>query len=193
MANSSKRLILSAGLVGVALGVLGALAAEKVHHYTSSDAFCGTTCHSMEAYVATDPAYTTSAHRTSWTGVHAGCADCHIPEMLLPATWAHIRGGIKDSIAEATNDFTDPSVWESRRAELAYAVRDWLVETDSATCRRCHSDESAIDPGFRRGRREHKMALQEGITCIVCHYNLVHSPVEPREKLLRLARGKGDQ
>ena len=68
-----------------------------------------------------------------------------------------------------------------------------LVATDSATCRRCHSDESSIDPGFRRGRREHKMALQKGITCIACHYNLVHSPVEPREKLLRLAQGKRDQ
>jgi len=189
MANRSKRLILAVGLIGIALGVLGAWVADKMHHYASSDEFCGTSCHSMEAYVATESDYTSSAHQTSWSGVHAGCADCHIPEGLVPATWAHVKGGIKDSIAEAMNDFTDADEWESRRVELAYSVRDWLIETDSVTCRRCHSNEAAIDPGFRRGRREHRKARQESITCIACHYNLVHSPVEPRENFLRLAGG----
>ena len=185
--STSRKRVLFAVVVGIALGALGALGAERAHHLASSDAFCGNACHSMKAYVTSAPAYVTSAHQTSWSGVHAGCADCHIPEGLIASTWAHIKGGVKDGYAEWTTDFSKPEAWEARKAELAYRVRDWLVETDSATCRRCHSKEEAIDPGFRRGQREHRLARREGVTCIVCHYNLVHEPVEPREEFVRLA------
>ena len=125
----------------------------------------------------------------TWTAVHASCADCHIPPGLLPATWAHIKGGLKDSFVELTNDFQVPENWESRRAELAIQVRVWLVDTDSVTCRRCHTHEEAIDPDFRRGQREHRRARTEGVTCIVCYYNLVHESVAPSERLLALAKG----
>jgi nitrate/TMAO reductase-like tetraheme cytochrome c subunit len=188
MATMGKGWILVV-LIGIAIGLVAAFAAEKVHHATSSDAFCGNSCHSMAAYVASEEAYVMSAHQTSWSGVHAGCADCHIPEGLAASTWAHVRGGIKDIIVENTNDFSDPAVWEQRRERLAHQVRDWFVETDSATCRRCHDEETAIDPGFRRGRDAHKLAIREGITCIACHVNLVHAPVAPSEKLRQMARG----
>jgi nitrate/TMAO reductase-like tetraheme cytochrome c subunit len=145
----------------------------------------------MKTYVSSDPTYLQSAHRTAWTGVYASCADCHIPPGLLPATWAHIKGGINDSLVELTTDFQGPEHWESRRAERANEVRDWLVETDSITCRRCHTHEEAIDPGFRRGRREHRRARNRRITCIVCHYNLVHKPVPPSDRLLALANADG--
>lgn len=191
MPTNRNRILLIVGLIGAAVGALGVLAVEQIDHYTSTEAFCGSSCHSMKAYVSNDPTYLESAHRTAWTGVHAGCADCHIPEGLLPATWAHIKGGARDTFAELTNDFQVPENWESRRAELAYRVRDWMVETDSATCRSCHTHEEAIDPGFRRGQREHRRARNEGVTCIVCHYNLVHEPVPPREPLLKLAEGDG--
>lgn len=188
MATKGKGWILIA-LIGVAVGLAAALAAEKVHHVTSTDAFCGTSCHSMEAYVANDEAYVTSAHQTSWSGVHAGCADCHIPEGLVASTWAHVKGGIKDIIAENTNDFSDPAVWEERRERLAHRVRDWFVETDSATCRRCHDQETEIDPGFLRGRDAHKLAIKEKVTCVACHFNLVHQPVPPAEEFKKMAQG----
>jgi len=191
MSTNRKPILLIAGLIGAVVGVLGVLAAEQIHHYTSTETCCGNSCHSMQAYVSADQAYVQSAHRTAWTGVHAGCADCHIPEGLLSATWAHLKGGVKDTFVELTGDLQVPENWESRRAELAYRVRDWLVETDSATCRRCHTHEQAIDPGFRRGRREHRRAQLEGITCIACHYNLVHKAVPPREEFLAITEGPG--
>jgi nitrate/TMAO reductase-like tetraheme cytochrome c subunit len=176
-------------LIGVVVGVVAVLAAEQVDHYTSTDAFCGTTCHSMEAYIANDETFLSSAHRTAIHGVRAGCADCHISKAgLVAATWDHIKGGAKDTYAELMNDFQDPRVWEERRAALAYAVRDKMLSDDSANCRFCHQ-EDAIEPSRKRGQSLHAEAREEGITCIACHYNLVHTPVEPRESFLRESGG----
>jgi len=74
------------------------------------------------------------------------------------------------------------------RPRLAYGVRDRLLRTDSANCRSCH-DESGIEPGFTRGKREHERAKKEKITCIACHYNLVHKKVRPREDFLVRSKG----
>ncbi len=178
--------MLLAGVVGAAIAVTAVLANERIDRYTSSDAFCGTTCHSMQAHVTSDPVYVESAHRATRSGVRAGCADCHIPHGIVPSTWAHLRGGIKDVISELTNDFGERSAWERGRDERANTVRDWLLETDSATCRHCH-DEVAIEPERTRGQRQHADARERGLTCIACHYNLVHAEIEPREKFLEKA------
>ena len=179
-----------AGLVGLVIGIVAVLAAEQVDHYTSTDAFCSTTCHSMQAYVATEETYLQSAHRTSVTGVRAGCGDCHISQAgIIPATWDHVKGGIKDIFAEATNDFSKPEVWEMRRARLAYNVRDKMLANDSANCRVCH-EEDKIQPQKKRGQAQHADAKEQGLTCIGCHYNLVHREVEPRDSFLdRADRG----
>ena len=180
---AGRRSLFVAGVVGAVIAVAAVLANEQIDHYTSSDAFCGTTCHSMQAHVANEPAYLESAHRTAASGVRAGCADCHIPAGLVASTWAHVKGGVKDIISESMNDFAAPGVWEEGRAERAHAVRDWLLETDSGTCRGCH-DESAIEPERKRGQRQHKEAREKGLTCIACHYNLVHAEVEPSQAFL---------
>ena len=181
-----SRSVLLAGIAGAAIAVAAVLANEQIDAYTSTDAFCGTSCHSMQAHVANDPVFVESAHRTASSGVRAGCADCHIPHGIVPATVAHVKGGVKDIISETLNDFTDPQVWERGRAERAYHVRDWLLETDSATCRVCH-DEAAIQPERKRGQSQHEDARERGLTCIGCHYNLVHTEVEPRPDFLERA------
>lgn len=178
--------MLLAGLVGAIIAVGAVLANEQIDRYTSTDAFCGTSCHSMQAHVASDPVYVESAHRTAANGVLAGCADCHIPHGIVPATWAHVKGGVKDIISESLNDFTNKEVWERGRAERAHEVRNWLLETDSATCRACH-EEAAIQPERKRGQRQHADARERGLTCIGCHYNLVHAEVEPRPDFLEMA------
>jgi nitrate/TMAO reductase-like tetraheme cytochrome c subunit len=183
---TTKRKLLLAGIIGAVVAVAAVLANEQVDRYTSTDAFCGTSCHSMQAHVANDPVYVESAHRTAPSGVRAGCADCHIPHGILPATWAHVKGGIKDIISESLNDFTDKEVWERGRAERAHQVRTWLLETDSATCRTCH-EEAAIQPERTRGQRQHADALERGLTCIGCHYNIVHPELEPRPDFLEQA------
>jgi nitrate/TMAO reductase-like tetraheme cytochrome c subunit len=186
-----KRALLIAAVVGAVIAVIAVLVNEQIDHYTSTEAFCGTSCHSMQAHVANESTYLESAHRTSSSGVLATCADCHIPKGIVPSTWTHVKSGIRDIISETLNDFSKPEVWEEMRPELAYRVRDWLLETDSATCRSCH-EEDAIRPERKRGQKQHASAREEGVTCIACHYNLVHAEVEPRESFLEMAE-KGNQ
>ena len=137
-------------------------------------------------YIAKSEAYLTSGHRTRRGGVQPGCADCHIPKGLVAATWTHIVKGAQDLYGEIRYDYENPEVWQARRAELAYAVRDWMLANDSATCRSCHK-EDLIKPERKRGQRQHAEARETGMTCIECHYNLVHEKVEPRESFLERA------
>lgn len=183
---TTKRKMLLAGVVGAVIAVAAVLANEQVDRYTSTDTFCGTSCHSMEAHVASNPVYLESAHRTAASGVRAGCADCHIPHGIVAGTWAHVKGGVKDIISETMNDFSQQEVWDRGRAERAYQVRSWLLDTDSATCRTCH-EEAAIKPERKRGQRQHADARERGLTCIGCHYNLVHAEVEPSPEFLEMA------
>ena len=168
--------------VGFVVGVVAVLAAEQMDHYTNTDAFC-TSCHLTGEYIAKSEAYLTSSHRTRASGVEPGCADCHIPKGLVLATWTHVIKGIQDLYGEVAYDYEDPAVWKERRPELAYAVRDWMRANDSATCRSCH-DEAEIMPTRKRGQRQHAEAREMGMTCIDCHYNLVHEEVEPRDSFL---------
>lgn len=186
MSCKLKGCIFWAGVIGVVIGVISVLAAEKVDELTSTAEFCGTSCHSMQAYVATEQTYVESAHQTAFSGVHATCSSCHISSGLVAATWDHVSAGIKDIISEMTHDFEKPEEWDKLRPQLAYNVRDKFLKTDSANCRKCH-DESEIQPGFMRGKEEHARAQKESITCIACHYNLVHKPVKPREEFLKRA------
>jgi nitrate/TMAO reductase-like tetraheme cytochrome c subunit len=174
-----------AGLVGVVVGVVLALGAEQFDHYTNTDAFC-TSCHLTGEYIAKSQTYLTSNHRTRAGGVRPGCANCHIPEGLVRSTWSHVIKGVRDLYGQIAYDYEDPAVWEERRPELADAVRHWMRDNDSVTCRSCH-DEAAIVPTRLRGQRQHAEAKETGMTCIDCHYNLVHDAVEPTEEFLQSA------
>ncbi len=175
------------GAIGLLVGISLVLTAEQIDRLTTTDAFCGTSCHSMQAYVASEQTYITSLHRTTSSGVQAGCADCHVPKGIVPATWSHIIDGSRDLHAELTNDYQQPELWQARRTELAWQVRDKMLADDSRNCRSCH-DEDAIRAKRKRGQRQHELAQREGVTCIGCHYNLVHAEVKPRESFLDKVR-----
>ncbi len=174
--------VLVAGAAGLVVGVVIVLAAEQMDHYTNTDAFC-TSCHLTGEYIAKSEAYLTSPHQTRSGGVRPGCADCHIPKGLVPATWIHVVKGIQDLYGEIRYDYENEDVWKERRPELAFAVRDWMRANDSVTCRSCH-EEASIKPKRKRGQRQHTEAREQGMTCIDCHYNLAHEDVEPRESFL---------
>jgi nitrate/TMAO reductase-like tetraheme cytochrome c subunit len=178
-----------AAFVGIVVGGIGglvlALVAEEMDRQTSTDAFC-TSCHAMQTYIADTETYKTSAHQTTTSGVRPGCADCHIPKGLIPATYTHAVNGISDIWGEISLDYDDPAVWHAEKARLAYATRDWFRANDSVTCRECH-EQDAIKPVRKRGQRQHKEARETGMTCIDCHYNLVHEEIEPRESFLEQA------
>jgi len=169
--------------VGGVLGAAALLASVEVNRHTSTDAFC-TSCHSMK-HVAADPFFTKSKHRSNTAGVAVGCAGCHIPTTnWFVETYVHVSSGIRDVIAEQTNNFTDPAMWEKRRVELAHYVRDEMRRNDSVTCRGCHVP-AAIHPASERGRAAHALLAERQMTCIDCHFNLAHAPVPPSTDFLR--------
>jgi nitrate/TMAO reductase-like tetraheme cytochrome c subunit len=180
----SRWLLLIALLV--AGGVLGAgamLVSLEVNKATSTDEFC-TSCHSMK-FVGNDAHFIASAHRGNSEGVIATCADCHIPKTnWFVETYTHVTSGVRDVVAETTHIYSDPSVWETRRVALAHEVRGLMRKQDSVTCRSCH-DAKAISPKSARGQAAHAVLREGRMTCIDCHFNLVHAPVPPTMEFIR--------
>jgi trimethylamine-N-oxide reductase cytochrome c-type subunit TorC len=169
-------LLLALLVAGAVLGAGGIVVSIEVNRATSTDAFC-TSCHSM-AQLATDPLYLRAPHQANSAGVHPTCADCHIPRTnWFVETFAHARSGIADTIAEYTNNFSDPRIWQARRGELAQSVRAKMHAQDSVTCRSCH-DAAAIQPKSESGRAAHALLRQGTATCVDCHSN-VHGRTPP--------------
>lgn len=173
-------------LAGFIIGMVFVLSLEKVDQLTSTDDFCSNSCHAMKAYIAYEPVYINSSHRMTYSGVQAGCADCHIPEGIVAATWTHTIEGMRDTWSLIVNDFSTRPLWDAQREAMAYRVRDDMLENDSRTCRSCHKRE-ALKPRRERGARQHELAQRNNQTCIACHYNLVHQPVKARPDFLRRA------
>lgn len=169
--------------IGLLLGIVLMLGAEQLDQLTTTDAFCAGACHSMQTYIADEPTYKKSVHRTTTSGVQAGCADCHVPKGLVAASWAHIIDGSRDLFAELSNDYKKPALWQARRDELAWRVRDKMLADDSRNCRSCHQ-QKIIQTQRLRAQRQHELALREKVTCIGCHFNLVHAEVKPRQSFL---------
>jgi cytochrome c-type protein NapC len=182
--------VLAVLVLGAVIGAGGLIASTFVNTYTSTESFC-TSCHSMTE-LGTDPHYLQSPHRLNAEGVRANCADCHIPATnWFVETYTHVSAGIRDAIAEYTTNISDPSVWAARAPGLADSVREELRRENGVTCRKCH-DPVAIHPTSEAGRAAHALLAQGRVTCIDCHFNLVHAPVPPSASFLRgsgLGRG----
>jgi len=176
-------LLLMLGL-GFVIGAGVILASLEVNRTTATEAFCGSSCHSM-TFVANDPHYVNSAHRSGSAGVHPGCGDCHIPKTnWFVETYTHVSAGLRDVIAEYTHNFSNPKTWDARRIALAHEVRADMRAQNSITCRSCH-DAATIRPKSERGRAAHALMREGRMTCIDCHFNLVHAPVPPSIEFIR--------
>lgn len=177
------RPLLIATTIGILIGILGMLSLEKINQFTSSDAFCSNTCHAMTDYIANKASYINSPHRTTHTGIQAGCADCHRPKGAFAATWAQTMDSMKYIWSFIAHDLSTQDKWNKTRAEMAYRVRDKMLSNNSETCRSCHN-QTLIRPESEAGIMQHKLAQAKNLTCISCHYNLVHEPVTPRMEFL---------
>lgn len=175
------RRIVGAWVFVVVLLVMGAFFVAVVDftdYIFSHNTFCGNVCHVMESTVYEE--LQESEHWKTETGVQATCADCHVDGRLTFAMVDHFIG-TGELFTWLTNDFSKPGSFEKFRPAGANRERFKLLENDSKGCRSCHVME-AIQPKRNAGKSEHQLAQEEGITCIVCHYNLVHKPVEPSEE-----------
>jgi nitrate/TMAO reductase-like tetraheme cytochrome c subunit len=161
-------------MAGGLLGAGAAIVTTEANRLTSSDTVC-TSCHTM-AIVAADLHFKDSAHENNSAGFRASCADCHVPPgNWFEETYSHLSQGLRDVVAEYTHDFSDPAVWQKRRAELAPKVSDDFRRNDGVNCRKCH-DAAAIRPTTEAGRSAHAQLQKGSATCIDCHTNLVHAP-----------------
>ncbi len=159
------------GLAGIAVGVLvGVPVADHVDRYFSSQSFCADGCHTMDDTVAEE--FKTSTHGTTHTGVVPQCRDCHVDENLTGAYFNHVAG-LGDLYATVIEGIDTVEEFEPLRTELANRVRMRMFNNDSKNCRSCHV-MAAIKPEKKRGQRQHAEAIEKDITCIVCHYDLVH-------------------
>jgi len=185
--------IASIGAVAVFGFVIVSTAAMDVTDYIFSNmTFCGNACHVMESTVYQE--LQESEHWTTPTGVRATCSDCHVSGRLTFAMLDHVIGGTGELFTWLRHDFSKPGSFEPFRLVGADRVRFKMIEDDSAECRSCHVME-AIKPERIRGQNEHEDAIDRGITCIICHYNLVHKEVEPSaafSSAIEVAIGVGD-
>jgi nitrate/TMAO reductase-like tetraheme cytochrome c subunit len=179
MSKSLKLLLWPGFTIGFLLGLMVLPGVEMGNRLTSTDNFCGNSCHAMK-HISDDPVYLSSSHRANASGVIAQCKDCHLPQGLIAETQAHIVNGTRDLLASITHDFSDPEIWQIRRVALAHEVREAFMDNDSAACKTCHLIEKQL-AARPRVQRQHELAQNNDLTCIQCHYNLVHSPVEPSE------------
>ncbi len=180
----AKIIFIAAGASALIIAIIMVAAFEPVtRRLVAQDAVCNT-CHLPWEFNSDVRLTATKPHqaKTDQPKSQAQCVDCHLPQGRLNAIFAYTHfvsftdlfGKFRDLDAERAGDWIPP------RAATAFRVRDRLFETDSGTCRTCHI-EKEIKPKRARGVNAHKLALEEKKTCIACHYNQVHRPVDLRK------------
>lgn len=145
---------------------------------TNTTEFC-TSCHSMQTNLNE---LKETAHWSSASGVHAGCADCHVPKEFFPKMKAKILA-TKDVYHEIMGTIDTPEKYEKHRWDMASRVWKKMEATDSRECRTCHSfDHMDFSAQDKSARKRHSKAEEQGKTCIDCHKGVAHTePDEPEE------------
>jgi cytochrome c-type protein NapC len=146
--------------------------------YTNTTEFC-TSCHSMKVNLEE---LKERKHWMSRSGVHAGCADCHVPKQFLPKMKAKIMAA-KDVWHEILGTIDTPEKYEQHRWRMANQVWDKMRASNSRECRSCHSFEHMdLSLQDRSARKRHGNAEDEGKSCIDCHQGIAHEePDEPED------------
>ena len=146
---------------------------------TNTTEFC-TSCHTMQTNLKE---LKETVHYSSASGVHAGCADCHVPKAFFPKMKAKIMAA-KDVYHEIVGTIDTPEKYEKHRWDMASRVWAKMKATDSRECRSCHSFERmALSEQDKIARKKHDSAMTKGKTCIDCHKGIAHEePDEPDEE-----------
>lgn len=174
--GGSRKKVIIISLAIFAAGVVFAGLFNVGLAYTNTTEFC-TSCHSMKTNLEE---LQQTAHWQSPSGVHASCADCHVPEPFFPKMVAKIMAA-KDVYHELIGTIDTPEKYEAYRWDMANRVWDKMRATDSRECRSCHAyAHMALDAQTRSARARHSNAPDKGQTCIDCHQGIAHTlPEEP--------------
>lgn len=160
--------VISIGVFGVfAVGFIVGVAPPLGMKATDNTDFC-ISCHTMtHLWEATKR----STHYQNERGVRVGCPDCHVPHRVSDYVMVKMAA-LHDVYSEIVNPALTKEDYAQRRPRLVQKVREDYLANDSAQCRNCHAFES-----FTRTIKAHNRAKNTGVTCIKCHYNLVHGEV----------------
>ncbi|MCK5902986.1 MAG: NapC/NirT family cytochrome c [Cocleimonas sp.] len=175
MSGRSKKGILLLVVLGAVLMSAFNFALEK----TNSTEFC-TSCHTMQTNLKE---LKETVHYSSASGVHAGCADCHVPKAFIPKMIAKVMAA-KDVYHEILGTIDTPEKYEKHRWDMASRVWAKMKANDSRECRSCHSfDRMDLSAQDKMARKRHDAAMEKGKTCIDCHKGIAHEePDEPDEE-----------
>jgi nitrate/TMAO reductase-like tetraheme cytochrome c subunit len=172
-------------LLLIASGIILTALTNQLVVWSSSDAYCGTVCHSMTWATA---AYHRSPHYANQVGVRASCGDCHIPYDAGHATAIdYVRlllfktdRGLKDTWHEVTRSIATKDDWEKRQPALRATFESYLTRHNYITCRGCHSLQSFAGPRSQMKIVIHRgLADQNNFNCLDCHSEVGHAYVEP--------------
>jgi cytochrome c-type protein NapC len=164
----------------VLLGVVLVALTNHVVNWSSSDKFCGTTCHSMTWVTA---AYQQSPHYFNRVGVRASCGECHIPYDSSHATaMEYVKlllfktdRGVKDFWYEVNKSIATKEEWEKRRPALSNTFQSYLTHHNYITCRGCHSLQTFGGPHSYMKLVIHKgLVKADSYDCLQCHANIGH-------------------
>lgn len=162
-------------LAGVLLGVVALASFNWTMQVTSTEEFCGGSCHEMETPLA---ALQTTAHYSNARGVGVGCSDCHIPKEFGPKMVRKIEAS-REVWGHLTGLIDTPEKYAAHRESMRERELARMRANDSQECRNCHRLERMDFAAQDRGvRRYHRAIEARGKTCIDCHADIAH-PMPP--------------
>ena len=158
-------------VIGVVLGVAALAAFDGVMYATSTDEFCGTSCHEMSTPLN---ALQQTAHYSNSHGIGVSCADCHIPREFGPKMLRKIEAS-REVWGHFTGLIDTPEKYAAHQPAMRERELKRLRATDSRECRNCHRLERMDFAAQSRAvRRYHRAMEQRGKTCVDCHAEVAH-------------------
>ncbi|MGA9335588.1 MAG: NapC/NirT family cytochrome c [Rudaea sp.] len=153
--------------IGFTVGVL-----RPQLRFTESQNFC-TSCHEMQVpYEQLKHSF----HYSNEFGIRVTCADCHLPPTLGASLLAHFNARV-DVWGHLTGVIDTPAKFEADKLRMAQVVWKELKESNSASCRKCHSFAAmALDKQSHSAAKHHspEYIAKTGKTCIDCHKGVAH-------------------
>ena len=170
-----KRAAIVTVVVGMVLGVVAVASFNGVMHATSTEDFCGTSCHEMATPLST---LQQSAHYSNSHGLSAGCSDCHIPREFIPKMVRKIEAS-RELWGHITGLIDTPEKYAAHQGAMREREINRMRANDSQECRNCHNvDRMDFSAQPRMAGRLHPTMKKRGKTCIDCHDGVAHSSPE---------------
>ncbi len=158
-------------VAGMLLGAAALATFDGVMHYTSSESFCGSSCHEMQA---PRKALEQTAHYRNSHGVGVTCADCHIPKEFVPKMLRKIEAS-REVWGHWTGIIDTPEKYAAHQPAMQERELKRIRANDSRECRNCHEVAQMDFAAQERAvRRYHRAMESRGKTCIDCHEGIAH-------------------